>query len=100
MPYVLEEIIIAEVGRHTSEHDFFQDLNSILYTANLMNGTLLKVIDVFCNENLALFTVTSIHGIQKSTKNRNTKIGWNPKWKATENSRLKLVKRQRNRVDE
>ena len=65
-----------------------------------MAGILLKVINVFRSENLALFTVTSSHCIRKSTKknNRNSETKWNPKWKATENSRLKPVKRQRNRV--
>ena len=28
--------------------------------------------------------VTSIHSMQKSIKNRNTKTWWNPRWKATE----------------
>ena len=85
-----EEIIIAEVGGHTSEHDAFHDVNSILYTAYPLAGILLKVIKVFCSENLAVFTVISIHCIRKSTKNRNS----DPKWKATENSRLKQVKRR------
>ena len=64
-----------------------------------MTGVLLKVINVFCSENLALFMVTSIYRIRKSTKRRNSKTGWNPKWKATENSKLKQVKRHRNRIN-
>ena len=37
-----------------------------------MGGILLKVINVFHGENLALFTVTSIHSIRKSTKKTET----------------------------
>ena len=33
MPCASEEIIMAEVGGHTSENDVFHDVNSILYTA-------------------------------------------------------------------
>ena len=36
-----------------------------------MTGILVKVINVFRGENLALFTVTSIHCIPKKYKNRN-----------------------------
>ena len=35
-----------------------------------MAWILLQVINVVCGENLALFTVTSIHSIQKSTKDK------------------------------
>ena len=37
-----------------------------------MARILLKIINVFRSENLALFTVTSIHCIQSSTKNKNS----------------------------
>ena len=87
------EEIMAEVRRHTSEH-VFHDAHSVLYTVHPMAEILLKVANVFRSENLALFTVTSIRCIRKSTKNR-----CNTKQKATENSRHKQVKRQRNRVD-
>ena len=33
---------------------------------------LLKLTNVFCGENVALFMVTSTQGIQKSTKNRSS----------------------------
>ena len=56
--------------RDTSEHAVFHDVNSILYTAYPMAGILLKVINVFRSENLALFTVTSSHCIRKSTKKK------------------------------
>ena len=56
----------------TSEHDVFHDVNSILYTGYPMARILLNVINVFCSENLALFTITSIHCIQKSKKKTET----------------------------
>ena len=60
-----------------------------------MAGVLIKVINVFGSENLALFTINSIHNIRKSTKNRNSET----KWHATENLSLKQVKWHRNQVD-
>ena len=49
-----------------------------------MAEILLKVSNVFRSENLALFTVTSIHCIRKRTKKLDEiQTGWNPKWKAT-----------------
>ena len=77
--------------RHTSEDDFFHGVNSFLYKVYPMAGILLKVFNVFPSGN---FMVTSIRCIRKSTKNR-----CNTKQKATENSRHKQIKRQRNRVD-
>ena len=50
-----EEIIMVEAGGHTKEHDVFHDLNS----PYPMTAILIKVINVFLSENLALFTVTS-----------------------------------------
>ena len=35
-------------------------------------GILLKVVNVFCSENLAVFTVTSICSIRKSTHTKET----------------------------
>ena len=35
-------------------------------------GILLKVINVFCSENVTLFTVTSIHSISKSKNKTET----------------------------
>ena len=72
---------MAEVSRHTSEPvnaiNIFHNVNSILYTAHpMMAKILLKVINVFRGECLALFTVTSI---RKSTKNRNSETRRNPK---------------------
>ena len=103
MPCASEKIIMAEVSEHISEHvnviNIFRDANSILQKITNIHpkvGILLKVINVFHSENKALFTVTSIHSIQKSTKNRNSET----RSKATENSRLKQVKRERNRVAE
>ena len=59
-------------------------------------GILLKV---FLSKNIALFTVTSIHCIQKSTKKRKSETRWNTKWKATESFRLEQDKRQINQGD-
>ena len=59
----------------------------VLYTVTNTHsnaGILLKVSNVFRSEILALFTVTSIHRIQKRTKNRNPKT----RWKLAEDSRL------------
>ena len=47
-----------------------------------MARILLKVVNVFRSENLALFVATSIHSIRKSTKKkRNSQTRWNPRWK-------------------
>ena len=67
------EEIMAEVRRHTSEH-VFHDAHSVLYTVHPMAEILLKVANVFRSENLALFTVTSIRCIQKSTKKEAPKL--------------------------
>ena len=60
---------MAEVRRHTNEYVFHHP-HSVLYTATPMAKILLKVTNVVRSENLALFTVTSIHCIRKSTKNK------------------------------
>ena len=100
MPCASEEIIMAEVGGHTSENDVFHDVNSILYTAYTMAVIFLKVINVFRSENLALFTVTSIHCIRKSIKKKiRNRMEPEMESKKTENSRLKHMKTERNRVD-
>ena len=57
------------------------------------------LLNVFQSENIVLFTVTSIHCIEESIKNRESETKWNTKWKATGNSRLKQVKQQRDQVD-
>ena len=58
---------MAEISVRTSERvnvtNILLDVNSILYTVHPMARILLKVINVFCGENLAVFTVTSIHSI-------------------------------------
>ena len=38
-----------------------------------------KSYQFFHSKNLALFKVTSIHSIQKRTRNRNSKTRWNPR---------------------
>ena len=72
--------IMADVSGHTSEHvnlvNIFLDV-----TSYSMAGILLKVINVFRGEDSALFTVTRIRSILKSTKNRNSETRWNPRWK-------------------
>ena len=89
MPRTLEKIITAEVSGYTSDLGnatnvfCFHDLNLLLYTvSNIQSkaGVLLKVSNVFRCENLALFTVTSIHSIRKSAQNRSS----NKKKKVTE----------------
>ena len=44
-----------------------------------------KVVNLFHGETLGLLTVTRIHSIRKSAKNRNSKVRWNPRWEAIEN---------------
>ena len=54
-------------------YQFFRDVNSISYSVtNFLPkaGILLKLINVFCSENLALLTVTEI------TKSRNSETSW------------------------
>ena len=87
-----EKIIMVEVSGQTSGCYVFRDVNSILFTAHPMTVIWLNVLNVFHGEKSALFTVTSIHSIPKSTKNRNSETKWNPRRKATENSTLKQVK--------
>ena len=90
---------MAEVSGHTSEcyKCFFHDVNSV-------QGSKLKLIHsaphgrdftksykcFFC-ENLALFTLIRIHCIQKSTNIRNSETRWNPRKRATGNSKLKKL---------
>ena len=63
--------IMADVSRHTNEHvNFVKIFHDV--TSYSMAGILLKVINVFHGEDLALFTVTSIHSIWKSTKKTET----------------------------
>ena len=71
---------MADVSGHTSELVSFVNI-FLDVTSYSMAGILLKVINVFRGEELALFTVTSIHSIRKSTKNRNSETRWNPRWK-------------------
>ena len=58
---------MAKVSGHISEHvnaiNVFDYVNSVLYTVPRI---LLKDSNVFLRENLPLFTVTSIHNIQKN----------------------------------
>ena len=93
---------MVEVSGHENEHlnsiDVFHDVNSILHTVtniHIKAGILLKVFNLFCSENFALFKVTSIHSIRKSAK-RNQKNPFKTRRKTKENARLKQVKRQRN----
>ena len=71
---------MAEVSRYINDHEYvindFHDVNSNFYTVTNIYPQVeifLKGINVFRSENVCLFTVTSIHNIQKSTKNRNSK---------------------------
>ena len=92
------EKIMTGVSGHISAYvkviNVFHNVNSILNTVTNIHpkcGILLKVSNVFRNENLVIFTVINIHSIRKSTKNRNSET----RWKVTENSKLKQVKRQK-----
>ena len=87
---------------HVNFINVFHDVSSVLYTETKFTkaGILIKVINVFCSENVNLFTVTSVHGIRKSQKKpRNSETIW----KVTQNiqgcKRLKQVKGQTNGVD-
>ena len=80
MPCVLEKIIIAEVSGYMSECvnviNVFHGVNLILYAVTNTYpkaGVLLECYQYFCSKNLALFTLSSIHSIQKSTKTENQK---------------------------
>ena len=65
---------MAKASGHISKHvnviNVFHYVNSILYTVPRI---LLKVSNVFLRENLPLFTVTSIHSIQKKKKTETPK---------------------------
>ena len=98
MPCASEKIIMAKVGGHESEHDVFHDVNSI-YTRRTPWPGFNEKLSVFpVVKTLALFTVTSIHCIQKNTKKL-----WNRMEPKTESNRkLKKVSKRlkdRNRVD-
>ena len=91
MPCALEKTIMVEVSGHVSKLVnvifVFQDVSSVLCTVTTIHPKvrmLQKVITVFQHENLALFTVTSICSIRKSTKHRDSETTW----KVTEDSRL------------
>ena len=79
----------------------FHYVNSVLYTVtNIYSKAeiLLKVITIFRSENLALFTVTSIQTSKKAEKTETPKQ--DKTWQKIQGStRLKEVKRQRNRVN-
>ena len=86
--------VSGHISAYVKVINVFHNVNSILNTVTNIRpkcGTLLKVSNVFRNENLVIFTVINIHGIRKSTKNRNSET----RWKVTENSKLKQVKRQK-----
>ena len=75
---------MAKASGHISKHvnviNVFHYVNSILYTVPRI---LLKVSNVFLRENLPLFTVTSIHSIQKKKKQKpRNKAEGNRKFKA------------------
>ena len=77
---------MAEASGHISEHvnviNVIYDVNSISYTATNIHpkagilGMLLKVINVFRSENLALFIVSSINSTRKNTENRSFETRW------------------------
>ena len=86
MPSALEKTIMAEVSGHIL---FCHDINSVLYTVTNIYpkaGILLKVITVFCSENLALFMVTSIHITQKDKQKPQNKVKSDRKTKAAQGS--------------
>ena len=80
-----EKIKMAKASGHISEHvhviNVFHYVNSILYTVPRI---LLKVSNVFLRENLPLFTVNSIHSIQKKKEKQKpqNKVEGNRKFKA------------------
>ena len=89
-----EKIIIAEVSRHTSDHvnviNIFYDINSILHRAHGILGVLLKTINVFCGENLALLTVISI--LKKLRNKMKPKMERNTKSQGSKRSRDREIK--------
>ena len=92
MPCALEKTIMAEVSglinNLVNVIIVFHDVRSVFYTVTIIQpkaGMLRKVITVFQRENLALFTVTSIHSIRKSKKHRSSN---KTRWKVAEDTRL------------
>ena len=82
IPCASEEIILAEVSGHLSEHvniiNVFPDVNSILCTVTNIYPKariLLKFFNVFLSENAALFMEMSISSIRKFTKTTPTQDG-------------------------
>ena len=77
MPCASDKIIIAEVSDDANSKwececfKYFSWCKLNLIQGKTHAGVLLKV-DVSYGENLALFTVTSIHSLWKSTKNKNS----------------------------
>ena len=90
--FVCENIIMAEVSRHTSEcYNYFSWCKLNLIHSAPDGRDLSKSFQCFLWWKLSLIHVTSIHSIRKSTKNRNseTQTKWNLRWKITGNSRPK-----------
>ena len=66
-------------SEHVKAINFFHDVNSLHTVTNIhpkISSRFTKVINVFRSENLALFTVASIHKIQKVKKNGNSETRW------------------------
>ena len=68
MPRALKKTIMVEVSRYVSEQE---NVINVFHGVNLNKiypKAWINVITIFCSENLALFTFTSIHSIRKSIK--------------------------------
>ena len=106
MPCALEKTIVAEksglINNLVNVIIVFHDVRSVFYTVTIIQpkaGMLRKVVTVSQRENLALFTVTSIHSTRKSKKQKlkQNKMKSGRRCKAAQGSNRS--KRQRNRVD-
>ena len=74
-------------GGSKQAYIIFHDVNSVLYMSTNIY-TKAGIITVFYSENLAFFTVTSIHSIRKRTENK-----LRDKMIVTEDSRLHKAQR-------
>ena len=99
IPCDSEEKIMAEVSGHTSEKVCYKTFS--WYKLNLTYDTPQGQDFTKSYQCFPWWKLSLVHGNQhsKSTKNKNSEIRWNPRWKGAENSWLEQVKRLRNRVD-
>ena len=91
-------------SEHVNNIDAFHNVNPILYTVTearpRQGQDFTKAINIFCNENLALFVVVRINRIRKRYKKKklqNEREG-NRRIKAV-TTKLKEIKKQRNQVN-